>query len=75
MEAIKAIERLNWMKQERKNLGLWIDELDVNSKPVNGIHWRKLKKVIEVFEEEMIEEIRSFERAVREKLEDIEIDV
>lgn len=75
MEAIKAIEKLNWMKQERENLSSWLIDLDVNSKPVNGVHWRKLKKIIELYEEEMIYEIRSLEYKITEKLGDIEIDM
>lgn len=44
MEAIKAIEKLNWMKQEQRNLDLWLSDLEINNKPVNGVHWRRLKK-------------------------------
>ena len=75
MEAIKAIEKLNKMKQERRNLELWLNEVDMNNKPVNGVRWRKLKKIIELFEEDMIEEIRSLENKINEKLGEIEIDV
>ncbi|AOH54453.1 hypothetical protein ABE28_008820 [Peribacillus muralis] len=75
MEAIKAIEKLNWMKQEQINLDLWLSDLEINNKPVNGVHWRRLKKTIEVFEEDLIGEIRSLEYKIHQKLGDIEIDV
>lgn len=75
MELIKAIEKLNWKKQELKNLDEWILDLDIRNKPVKGIHWRKLKKALNDFGEEMQDEITEIENKINEVVENIEVDI
>lgn len=47
MNIIKSVETLLWKKEELKNIGDWVDNLELNEKPVNGIHWRHLRKNID----------------------------
>lgn len=75
MELIKAIEKLNWKKEELKNIDLWIENLDVYNKPVNGIHWRKLKKAMNNVAEEMQEEINEMEEKINQVIGGIEVDI
>lgn len=75
MELIKAIEKLNWMKEELKSLDNWIEDLDVYNKPVNGIHWRKLKKAMNNIAEQMQDEIKEMEEKINQVIGGIEVDI
>lgn len=75
MEIIKAIENLNWKKEELKSLDLWIEDLDLYNKPVKGIHWRKLKKAMNSVAEEMQDEIKEIEEKINQAIDGIEVDI
>jgi hypothetical protein len=73
MDAIKAVEQLIWKKKEIKNLRNWLVELDINEKPVHGVHWRDLKKVIERYSEELEQQTRSLEYKINKSIGDTEV--
>lgn len=75
MEIVKAIETLNWKKKELRDLELWIEDLEVYKKPVNGVHWRKLKSKMLEFSKELEEEIANIENKIEEAVKNIEVDI
>jgi hypothetical protein len=75
LNAFKAIEKLNWKIEELKKLDEWIVDLDVNNRPIDGIHWRKLRVVLKNFADEMQEEIVEMETKIENSIGEIEIDI
>lgn len=75
VELIKAIENLNWKKDELKSFNNWLVDLDINNKPVNGIHWRSLKVLLNDFSNQMHYEVEALEEQINKVASGIEVDI
>lgn len=77
MELIKAIEKLNKLKNDAKNIEEWILEVEhgPGKTPVKGTNWRKVKKAIDDVLDDIHLEIQTVETKIQEVTIGIEVDV
>lgn len=74
---MKAVEKLNRLKNDAKNIEEWFLEVQhgPGKAPAKGINWRKVVKSIDAVLDDIHHEIRTLETKIQEVATGIEVDV
>lgn len=73
MEVIKAVERLNKLKEDADKIDRWLAGLKTGDRPVNGKSWYRLEQAISDVMHDVLDEEEELEKKIIEATKDIEI--